>query len=85
MIAPDMETEQSSPTKFPTYLQAVKCRQDSSVTRHAARIEYDVRRDAYEDHYVLGRLAQAGREFIPLDRDQWPAWKHDTQGEHRDG
>ncbi len=75
MLAPDYTTETGSPSRWSTYMQVVKCRQDSSLTRYVARINYDTRTDSYEEFYALGRLTDNGREFTGLDRDAWPSWK----------
>ena len=76
MIAPDYETETGNPSLWSTYMQIVKCRQDSSLTRYVARVNYDTKHDAYEEFYVLGRLTDGGREFKGLDSGQWPTWKN---------
>lgn len=75
MIAPDYETDTGSPNLWSTYMQAVKCRQDSSVTRYVARINYDTRTDLYEEFYVLGKPTDGGRQFSALDIEHWPSWK----------
>jgi RecA/RadA recombinase len=75
MIAPDYATDTGERTLWSTYMQIVKCRQDSSLTRYVARIEFDTRTDSYKEHYVLGRLTEGGKAFVGLDRGAWPAWK----------
>lgn len=75
MIAPDYETETGHASIWSTYMQIVKCRQDSSLTRYVARLNFDTRVDAYEDFYVLGRLTDGGHTFEGLDTGAWPTWK----------
>ncbi len=75
MIAPDYATDTGHSNLWSTYMQIVKCRQDSSLTRYVARINFDTKHDAYEEFYALGRLTDGGREFLGLDTDQWPTWK----------
>lgn len=75
MLAPDYQTDTGHPALWSTYMQIVKCRQDSSLTRYVARLNFDTRIDAYEDFYVLGRLVDGGRAFEGLDTNQWPTWK----------
>lgn len=76
MIAPDYGTDTGSPTVWSTFVRIVKCRQDSSLTRFTAKINFDTRNDGYEDFYLTGKLTDGGREWTALDRAQWPSW-HD--------
>ncbi len=75
MIAPDYQTMSESPNLWSTYMQIVKCRQDSSLTRYVARLNYDTKHDSYEEFYTLGRLTDGGKTFEGLDKNQWPTWK----------
>lgn len=77
MIAPDYETQSGDPSLWPTYMQIVKCRQDSSLCRYVARLTYNTRTDSYLADYDLGRLVDGGRDFEFVDRSQWPSWKRD--------
>lgn len=75
MIAPDYGTESGDPSLWATYMQIAKCRQDSSLTRYAARLLYDTRTDSYRPEYSLGRLINGGREFEALASFAAPSWK----------
>jgi hypothetical protein len=74
MLAPDYETKSDDRSCWSTYMQVAKCRQDSSLTRYAARLFYDTRVDAYEPGYTLGRLTEGGREFEALQPIDVPDW-----------
>lgn len=76
MLAPDYATETGSSSLFSTYMQIVKCRQEMALTRYVARMNYDIRTDSYDTFYALGRLGDGGREFVGLDREEWPTWKN---------
>lgn len=75
MIAPDYTTDTGDASRWATYMQIVKCRQDSSLTRYAARLTYDTRIDAYDPVYSLGRLTDAGKTFEPIASYSAPSWK----------
>jgi hypothetical protein len=79
MIAPDYETQTGDPSLWPTYMQIVKCRQDSSLSRYVARLTFHTRTDSYLEDYDLGRLVDGGKSFEFVDRKQWPTWKRDDQ------
>jgi phage/plasmid primase-like uncharacterized protein len=64
MIAPDHATNTNDPTIWSTFLQIVKCRQDSSVCRFVAQTFYDIKSDSYLPQYKLGRVGKGG--WIPL-------------------
>jgi hypothetical protein len=74
MLAPDMDSEAPARTVFPTYMQVVKCRTDSSVTRYAARLMFDVTKDCYLDQYKIGRVVDGGTVFNELSEEDCPAW-----------
>lgn len=80
MIAPDYETQSGDPSLWPTFMQIVKCRQDSSLCRYVARLTFNTRTDSYLDDYDLGRLVDGGRTFELVDRNQWPTWKRSEIG-----
>jgi len=84
MIAPDYETDTGNPSLWATYMQIVKCRQDSSLTRYAARLIYDTRTDGYQPDYSLGRLTEGGRKYESLSPWQWPSWKAGSQADDRE-
>lgn len=75
MIAADHETQTAEPTLWSTYMRVVKCRQDSSVTRYCARIDFDTRTDRYNPEYQLGRLVDGDRLWEPVMNAKWPGWK----------
>jgi hypothetical protein len=79
MLAPDYETDTGNPSLWATYMQIVKCRQDSSLTRYAARLIYDTRTDGYQPEYSLGRLTEGGKKYESLSPWQWPMWKAGAQ------
>jgi len=74
MIAPDYDTRSDDRSRWPTYMQIAKCRQDSSLTRHVARIVYDTRAESYETRYLLGRLTDGGKTFEQLAPVDVPDW-----------
>lgn len=74
MIAPDYETTMNHPSLWSTYFQISKCRQDSSLTRYLARLSFDIRKDAYEDGYELGRMTNGGMAFSLLAPGDVPDW-----------
>lgn len=74
MLAPDYETPQQHRSVWPTYIQVVKCRQDSSLTRYAARCSFDTRVNSYEDEYLLGRLTDGGKTFEAVPPASVPDW-----------
>lgn len=74
MIAPDYGTLTGDPSLWATYMQIVKCRQDSSLTRYAARLMYDIRTDSYRPEYSLGRLIDGGKQFELLPPSAEPSW-----------
>lgn len=74
MLAPDYETQTGDPSLWATYMQIVKCRQDSTLTRFVARLTYDTRMDAYRPEYSLGRLTDGGRMWEPIPPYSMPRW-----------
>lgn len=79
MIAPDYETQTGDPSKWATYVQIAKCRQDSSLTRYVGRLIYDTRTDRYEPEYSLGRLVEGGKKFEAIPSYAAPSWKGSNQ------
>ncbi len=75
MIAPDFETNTGDAAMWSTFIQVAKCRADSSVTRYVARMDFNTRTNSYERAYTLGRLADGGRIFEPIEPKDWPSWK----------
>ncbi len=57
-----------------TYMQIAKCRTDGSVTRHVALMNFNARKNAYEDEYTIGRLIDGGKAFEALTGEEIPAW-----------
>jgi DnaB-like helicase C terminal domain len=74
MLAPDFDTKTGNSSMWSTYIQVVKCRLDSSVTRYVARCVYDASGDRYTPGYVLGRPGDGGTSFCELPEADWPQW-----------
>lgn len=62
----------------PTYMAALKCRQDGQRTRHVALCSFDYRKNGYETDFVLGspKLGKDGEVFEPINVRDWPEWAH---------
>ncbi len=71
MIAPDYATEGKDATTWSTLIQAVKCRQDSSVCRYVAQNFFDTKIDTYSPLYRLGRIF---KEWKEIDHEKLPEW-----------
>lgn len=85
MLAPAYEAESPKPFLWPTYMQVVKCRLDSSLTRYAAMCNFNTRSNCYEEDYLLGKLTAGGSLFAPLSFAEKPAWASDAVAVSDDG
>lgn len=62
------------PDRAVTYFRVVKNRLFGAVTRYAGKGVYDLKANAYEPGYKIGKLSKDGKEFIELGRHELPNW-----------
>jgi hypothetical protein len=74
MLAPAYDKPTGKSYLWNTYVQVVKCRLDSSVTRYAALVTFNTRENTYDENYLLGRLADQGKTFQYLTGEDMPSW-----------
>lgn len=74
MLAPAFDVPNPKPYLWHTYIQASKCRLDSSATRYAALVMFNARRNAYEKKYSIGQLTDGGKTFRHLPDEEHPSW-----------
>lgn len=81
MLAPAYDIPSGHSYLWNTFMQVAKCRLDSSITRYLALIAFDIRRNVYDNAYVLGRPTDGGRAFTDLTLEETPSWAHATARE----
>lgn len=74
MLAPARDQPRPRSYLWPTYMQVVKCRLDSTLTHYAALLNFNLRENRYESHYELGKLGEGGAVFNRLSEDERPGW-----------
>lgn len=79
MLAPAHDQSTDSPTRWPTYMHPVKCRFDGSRTRYVGLLYYDARANAYDGHFMLGRLSPGGDEWEATASDKLPEWANEPK------
>lgn len=62
------------PGCFETFIRIGKNRYEGSTTAYVSKVFFDPRVNDYRKELVLGRLADMGREFVAVDRDDLPLW-----------
>jgi len=75
MLAPVPRSERAYKTpayKWPTYFATPKDRSGGVATRYVGMVNYDARRNAYDDEYQIGRVV--GEKWLPLPRGEVPPW-----------
>ena len=73
MLSRARDQESLQPWVANTYMQVTKSRRGGACP-FVAMLGYDLRRNAYERQYMLGRLNLAGTEVKFLSKDEYPAW-----------
>lgn len=76
MLAPAFDIEGSKAWRWPTYIQAVKCRAAGPRTRFVGVVEYDERINVYAKKFRLGRLTTDGTKWEEIPDESWPGWAH---------
>ncbi len=68
----------AGPTKWVTYMQVAKLRQDGSRTKYKAMCIFDPADNSYMDYYKLGGFDK-NNEFVPITADKAPYWAKGNQ------
>ena len=72
LLAPSPRGENEAAHLWGTFMAIPKDRMDGTTSHYVAAIPFDVRKGAYEDEYLLGRIVD--NEFKSLTREQKPKW-----------
>jgi KaiC/GvpD/RAD55 family RecA-like ATPase len=75
MIGPAYDQELSDPTLYGTYMKISKMRRDNSRSRFTALVVFDVKTNAYQPQFQIGRLVKEGQSFAMIkELDKQPHW-----------
>jgi replicative DNA helicase len=77
LMAPAPRDTGADPTLWETFMHAPKDRM-GGATGYVAKLIYDIRMQAYQPRYVLGRIA--GEEWSELAPDSTPSWYRGGRG-----
>lgn len=74
LLSPDREPP-DDPWRVNTYFRVAKFRVDNSVANYVARCVFNREFNKYESKFVLGKLSEDGRMFVPIeDKAKMPEW-----------